>query len=83
MKSVATNYIPVPPRIEFPCLLISKITGIIVLALDWSEPAKNFIGVIIHCPEDHIRHNPLGYHCADWLFDQFNRYTGKVLLSND
>ena len=59
--------------IKFPCLMKSKVSGIIVLFSGDQE------GVVLYV--DSVRY-PIGHHAYDWDMDSFEPFRDRLILEN-
>jgi len=58
-------------EIKFPCLMISKDNGIVLM----TEPEKGT--VLNNFP------NPIGYYSEEWYMPNFKPFNGSITLSNE
>ena len=76
MKSIKANPTPVVPKINYPCLMVSNMTGCIVLFSSKSCGTVVSLGDIKPC------YNKIGDESDGWVSNNFTLYGGTVTLSN-
>ena len=61
--------------IKYPCLMVSEVTGCIVLF------EEDSCGVTVN-PDKHLVF-PIGHYSNGWIMRCFSKFKGKVILQND
>lgn len=70
MKSIKSDK-KCEPKVKFPCLMVGKVTGVVVLMTGLSE------GMVVHAADIHGLGQSL-----KWPMDNFKTYNGSVCLEN-
>ena len=73
MKSVITSNPVNETEIKFPCLMIHKNSGNVVLFYD------EYCGMQVF----NVNGKPIGFHSDNFIISQFIPFTGTIELSND
>jgi hypothetical protein len=60
--------------IQYPVIMIGKLTGVVVLFIE------DRVGYVLHTGESG---NSCGYYSDGWLQNEFKKFEGEITLSND